>query len=197
MRLILLTAIVSLLGAPLAHATPGLELSLYTNIPFYNYYPTSSTIDAEMAYAASVMPDSQQVFVADPSGYSLGVGGYTAADFTGSLIVETDGLYVFTVNADDAARISVDGTTLVESNFQGDGLNYPSTSQVFLTAGAHSYDAFYFQTVGGAGFGTEISNGPGSLSFDSVAPASNVPEPVSMSLLGAGLIGLGWMRRRA
>ena len=197
MRRFFLAAIVSLMGAPLAHATPGLELSIYNNIPYYTYYPTSSTIDSEIAYASSTTPNSQQVFAASPSGYSLGVGGYTAADFNGSLIVGTAGLYTFAVNADDAARVSIDGNTLVEANFYNGNLNYPTTSQVFLTAGAHSYDAFYFQTLGGASFDTEISNGPGSLSFDSAAPASNVPEPVSMSLVGAGLIGLGWIRRRA
>ena len=197
MRRFFLAAIVSLLGAPLAHATPGLELSIYNNSPFYEYYPTSSDIDSEIAYAAGTTPDSQQILAVSPSSYSLNVGNYTAANFTGSLIVGTAGMYTFAVNADDAARVSVDGNTLVESDFWNGGLNYPNTSQVYLTAGAHSYDAFYFQTIGGANFDTEISNGPDSLSFDSAAPASNVPEPVSISLLGAGLISLGWIRRRA
>ena len=181
----------ALFAADAALATPGLNLTVWNNAPQYNYYPDSTTIDQEKAYAASTTADSQSVVDVDPYGfyYNMNPAIY---DFTGWLNVATAGTYTFQIAADDAARLSIDGVDLAESNFYDGNLNLPSTVDLNLTAGAHAFDLFAFQTVGGEYLYSYIYGNNGLTFTTDVA----VPEPAMLGLFGLGAIGLGLSRRR-
>ena len=194
----IVTAGVGLMSSA-ADAASQLTVATYYNIPFYDYYPTSATIDSEVAYANSVAPDATSIADLNPSFFSASLGGFTAMNFSGSLNIATAGYYSFHVDADDAARISLDGTSIAESNFYGDGLDLPNSVSLYLTAGAHAYDAFTFQEVGGQNFDTYIG-GPDVTSFSAQAPAAAaVPEPASWAMMvgGFGLLGAAMRHKKA
>jgi hypothetical protein len=137
-------------------------------------------------------PDQTQVWDVDPSYYATGIDGYTALDLSGSLIVSQTGFYDFNLNADDAARIYIDGSLVLEGNFNS-SLG-PTSASIYLTAGTHAYDAFAFQTLGGEYFNASIQNGPGTLRF----AAPGVPETASWAMFigGFGMIGTALRRRQ-
>ncbi|HEY6064775.1 MAG TPA: PA14 domain-containing protein, partial [Thermoanaerobaculia bacterium] len=75
-------------------------------------------------------------------------GGGFSARFTGSLRVTTPGSYAFHIEADDGARLTIDGRVL------GEGLvpNQPNAfrTSATLTAGDHPIQIDYFQSGGGS-----------------------------------------------
>ena len=67
----------------------------------------------------------------------------TAARFTGTLFVQTDGAYTFYANSQDGSSISIDGQPVANN----DGIHNPSetSGSVVLTNGPHAFQALYFQ----------------------------------------------------
>ena len=177
-------------------AANTLNLSVYSNIPYLIFYPTTATIDQERAFVASATASSTAQVTAAPTGFGYNLPGRTAALYTGYLNVAQAGNYMFAATADDAARISLNGTAIVEATFYNGGVKLPSQKSLYLEAGSYAYEAFTFQTVGGSYFTTSVTGGPAAVSFSAAA----VPEPATwaMMLVGFALVaGASRYRRRA
>jgi hypothetical protein len=80
---------------------------------------------------------------------TFGIGRTTnlAARFTSTLSVQSGGTYVFTLGANDGARLRVDGTTLAETVSTAYA---ETTATTGLTAGNHTLEVIYFQNEGDA-----------------------------------------------
>jgi len=128
---------------------------------------------------------------ATDTGYNwhpFGLGSFGAEVFA-TLSVPTTGTYTFHLSSDDGAVVFVDGSLLIDRG----GPHGPSTTDgtLPLTAGDHNIHVQFFECCGGPSgldftipVGTVISTGP------------SVPEPMTLAILGAGLAGLGFIRRR-
>jgi hypothetical protein len=204
-----------------AQQTPGLTEGVWHNIPEYARTPTDTIINEEQAYIADTAAaydftntgDSfsygannastiAQWFGTDASGAASGdtnSPAYFAFNAVGYIYVTTAGDYTFnlgnTFNAvDDAARITVDGNVVAEQNFQATMPNYSDT--LLLSAGYHTFDFFYFQTVGGFGLTSSVT-GPNGEAVDFTTNDPALPEPGSLALLAMGIPALACIRRRS
>lgn len=70
----------------------------------------------------------------------------------------------------------------------------PANSVLDLAAAFNNNPLIVNTTGGGSGF--TLNGGGGDISFTATPNPSPVPEPASMALLGAGLAGIGLLRRR-
>jgi hypothetical protein len=108
--------------------------------------------------------------------------------------------------ADDTARVSLDGTTFLTPNFsQGTCANgsigcepgeYGTLSFVLVTGGLHTIAMDVFQV----GTGMDTWSNPFAVLYEGTVDLAEerqqVPEPLTLSLLGLGALGIAIRRRR-
>lgn len=106
---------------------------------------------------------------------------------TGYLGVESAGSFEFTLNSDDGSMLYIDDKLVVDNG--KDNGHDPRTVKSFasLSPGLHPFKIEFFEDFGGQS-GVDLYLPPG---------VTYVPEPLTLILLGLGLLGIAGFRRRA
>jgi YD repeat-containing protein len=92
-------------------------------------------------------PNPHQIFGQDPMG--VGLGKSYAVRLSGKIQADTAGLYQFSLQAHQGARLSIDGQAVVDAEASSAEAAI-ATGGVDLTVGAHDIEVTYFES-GGAG----------------------------------------------
>ncbi len=108
--------------------------------------------------------------------FGVGLSPDFAARFTGLIQASTSGSYTFTLGADDGAKLTINGTPVVE--VMGSGNFTEATGDITLSAGTLPIEIDYFQADGSAEL-TLAVRAPQD-STDSIVPPSDLlqsPDP--------------------
>jgi hypothetical protein len=106
---------------------------------------------------------------------------------TGYLSVESTGSFLFTLDSDDGSMLYIDDKLVVDNG--KDNGHEPRIEKSFasLSPGLHPFKIEFFEDFKGQS-GVDLYLPPG---------VSYVPEPLTLILLGLGLLGIAGFRRRA
>ncbi len=134
------------------------------------------------------LPYSSNMYAPNSTGGNDGTF-FETAFFKGNFTLSSVESVEFQLGSDDDSYIYVDGK-LIGSNPGIHGVSNVDFTADDLSAGSHSLEVFYADRdqTGAALSLNLLSSGV------TITPA--VPEPASLSLLGLGLIGVGFLRRR-
>jgi hypothetical protein len=197
------------------HGTDATFVSTGINYPAGFTYGSGNTIGDGSSVATYLGTDANSLVATpgSPSGETTAQVKANTLDgtmytFTGFLAItaaQVNVVQTFFLGSDDGSSFSIQGQLVVDNDGDhGFGFTSGGNTVEFTQAGLYAINVTYFEdggntgvelgsTLAGSGtFGGELT----SANFYQTAPASVVPEPSSLALVGiAGAIAAGWMRR--
>ncbi len=133
------------------------------------------------------LPYDQHLF---PNGINNGADGYTSAHLYGTFNLASPGGITLTLGSDDDAWVFINGQLVVDNGGVHAFQNIPFPVSTGLLVGTNTIDVFF----------ADRHVVQSELAFDAnvtIFPRTeSVPEPLTLSLFGAGLAGAAAMRRR-
>jgi fibro-slime domain-containing protein len=145
---------------------------------YYVGQRVDSDADLQSNFANSWFPLNQGI-TGDPYHF--------AVRWTGSFYVASDMTYTYSMGSDDDSWLFIDKQ--LELDLGGIHAKSYTNYNVDLSAGWHSIDIFFAERhVVQSGFQLNF--------FSDLHPTAPVPEPGTLMLVGIGLAGAGFLRRR-
>ncbi len=109
-----------------------------------------------------------------------------SATLEGSFSIPTPGSVTINLGSDDDAWMFIDNNLVIANGGVHADIVAPTTTAP-LSAGTHTIDVFF----------ADRHTVQARLDFNADVTFTPVPEPMALAVLGSGLLGLGFVRRRS
>ena len=137
------------------------------------------------------------------AGWAAGAGSETDATIGFAVAVTSGPASILDTELAQLSQVTPPGTASIAEEGCGPAPCNPLTSNLIKlsTTDAVTFNQMFFSATGSLQVAKDISVNGGTTGFAALSRVEDtfsqtVPEPASLTLLGSGLVGLGWLVRR-